>query len=104
MLPQNYAFILKPARKSGEKFQKKGGCNSFPPDGRTAKLICLHQVLVILCITTPITSAIALLAVMIIMTTKTTKLLKELRANRPQGNKQNKVFYKAFAPSGVPAI
>ena len=104
MLPQNYAFILKPARKSGEKFQKNGGCNNFPPDGRTAKLICLHQVLVILCITTPITSAIALLAVMIIMTTKTTKLLKELRENRPQGNKQNKVFYKAFAPSGVPAI
>ena len=101
MLPQNYAFILKPARKSGEKFQKKGGCNSFSQDGRTAKLICLHQVLVILCITTPITSAIALLAV---MTTKTTKLSKELRANRPQGNKQNKVFYKAFAPSGVPAI
>ena len=39
MLPQNYAFILKPARKSGEKFQKNGGCNSFPPDGRTAKQI-----------------------------------------------------------------
>lgn len=40
ILPQNYAFILKHARKSGEKFQKMvGAIVPPPPDGRTAKLI-----------------------------------------------------------------
>ena len=32
-------FYFETCKKIGRKVSKNGGCNSFPPDGRTAKLI-----------------------------------------------------------------